>query len=534
MGIPKFYGSWLKKRASSFPGVLVNKIPVHVSSLLIDMNSVIHQAAQICYSYGDYENEQRKRYVETAPDKVLETQMFHTLGNKLLQIIFQVQPRINIVFAVDGVAPEAKMVQQRQRRFRYSSEGKFSPNWITPGTDFMKRLDDYLRKWIARNEYSLPPRVFYSSHMVPGEGEHKIMDLIREGKIKGDGAHVLYGLDADLIMLSLLSNLPEIYLMREDINDVIHIDNMKVMIKKLLQTPSSVTDFVLFVFLVGNDFVPITPALSDMTVSIDTMIKTYQKLKKPLTKAQDIILENLYEFLQLLSVEEPKLLQREARKKFEYPSRMLEVAIIDDNRTLDFNLFRDAWYTVALYDIGYDPQKLSQREIIHEVTNMCREYIKGMQWTLYYYTRGTFHVDPYWFYPYYHAPLIIDLGYSGIYEIPNMNHNTSPETFINTSVQLLTVLPSSKFIPKNLKKYFEKPKKFFIERDAKNNAWEGIAIIPFPNIKQFHISPEDLMKPDSLVEIIRNPKKQEEVDHIKRFKNFIATKRKDLRCKRNK
>ncbi len=127
--------------------------------------------------------------------------------------------------AVDGVAPRAKMNQQRGRRFRSAKEAeerekeavskgeilptakRFDSNCITPGTPFMVRLQEQL-KYFVRQKLTKDPmwkvlRVYLSGHETPGEGEHKIMDFIRAEKANQtydpNTRHCLYGLDADLV-----------------------------------------------------------------------------------------------------------------------------------------------------------------------------------------------------------------------------------------------------------------------------------------------------------------------------------------------
>lgn len=109
-----------------------------------------------------------------------------------------VRPSGVLYLAVDGVAPRAKMNQQRSRRFRSAKEQeilaaelaargtkqlqntqqRFDSNCITPGTDFMLKLSLALQKWVEFKMKTDPvwqngADVIVSGPDVPGEGEHK-------------------------------------------------------------------------------------------------------------------------------------------------------------------------------------------------------------------------------------------------------------------------------------------------------------------------------------------------------------------------
>ena len=190
-----------------------------------------------------------------------EEQIFTSIFTYVDHLFGKIKPKKLFFMAVDGVAPRAKMNQQRSRRFRTAKEAKevrekaerkgeklpdekaLDSNCITPGasfqalmvpcdsfyittgTVFMAKLSEQLQyfvnKKITEDSNWRDVTVVLSGHEVPGEGEHKIMEYIRLSRAQPDYdpniRHCLYGLDADLIMLGLLSHDPHFCLLREEV-----------------------------------------------------------------------------------------------------------------------------------------------------------------------------------------------------------------------------------------------------------------------------------------------------------------------------
>ncbi len=207
MGVPGFFSFVKSKYPMAVQKVSTVSLIPQCDNLLIDVNALIHVATH------DNSTSCVNESYEVVASRVMV---------ELDSIITFLNPQKLVYILVDGTVPRNKLNQQRRRRFMAAQEqlkssyetgdsGLFDTNQITPGTEFMEHMSDIIQYYIALRISTDPAwkkvSVLFSSHRCPGEGEHKIMDYLRQliaDKQYKDSDHTLcYGSDADLIFLSL-------------------------------------------------------------------------------------------------------------------------------------------------------------------------------------------------------------------------------------------------------------------------------------------------------------------------------------------
>lgn len=159
----------------------------------------------------------------------------------------------------------------------------FDSNSLTPGTSVMEVIDEYIRSSTKDGRLNVSETLnvefIYSDHLVPGEGEHKIMNYIDTLPERQDRKiHLVYGLDADLFMLCLIRN-ANLALIRENRTNTdkfrgmvpdrkpktssCHVVSIGKLRKDLPEYGFQVhhLDFVFVCFMFGNDFLRNVPSL---------------------------------------------------------------------------------------------------------------------------------------------------------------------------------------------------------------------------------------------------------------------------------
>ena len=472
MGIPSYFSYIIKNHAKLIKKLSKNTIPVN--NLYLDCNSIIYDAVH---------NIDFTKLVVSDIDTII-----NSVCMKIDEYIFELKPDNIVYIAFDGVAPVAKLEQQRSRRYKSLYQNNISKSifkdakpdpWnttaITPGTNFMKKLNENIRrKYNEPKKYNIDSFILSPSDKY-GEGEHKLFEFIRQfPEHHKDKNTVIYGLDADLIMLSI-NHLPisqNIYLFREtphfikSINSELEPDESYIIdipeLAKIItldmnngveltteQQKNRIYDYIFLCFFLGNDFMPHFPSVNIRTGGVDKMLNAYKATignsNENLTDGKKIYWKNVRKLVQhLANLEEENLKMetkmRDRREKQELPDITPEDkfkkfdAIPQYERALEkhINPFKSNWqqrYYKCLFDVDIDAVRKKQ---------ICTNYLEGLEWTMKYYTTGC--PDWRWCYNHNYPPLFSDLlHYIPVFDAEFVpNKKPAPVTEL---VQLAYVLP---------------------------------------------------------------------------------------------
>lgn len=506
----------------------------NIDYFLIDTNCMLHPECFKVLAENEKINDIDK----------LQRKMYKACIEYLEKIIEIADPKKGVYIAIDGVAPIAKIKQQRSRRFKsvydrqlYSNirkkHGKEEPFFwnnsaITPGTKFMRELDQLIRDWTTKFAKKRKLEILYSSCNTPSEGEHKLLQYIYKNKEK-NYSYLMYGLDADLIFLTLATGLNNIYLLREanQMNkkdkgfNYVSIEIMKNAIfgscESILKEKefdieinkdNVINDFIFICYLMGNDFLPHLPSLDIYEGAIDLLLDTYIEVftehneylinrdNKPSINNKmfnDLIME--------LSLSETQILAENYGKKkkiFRCRSDDPYEKELHKIENLQFNI-KD---TIQLGNGSYEEYReryykhhfnVDKEDIEDFAKQMVYHYMRGLKWVTLYY----FDTCPSWewYYPYDYPPFLTDI-YK--YKVNFDDINFEIGNHLCPFEQLMCVLPkqSAYLLPKSLQKIMLNinssvshlyPTTFEIDLVNKKKFWMGHPKLPQLEIENIKV-----------------------------------------------
>lgn len=486
MGIPSFY----KHLIQTIAGITGKTRHAPPQVFALDLNCAIYHCIKKVQKVTPYTEE-----IQTTWEANLHA---HVIAY-IKQLVRNVAPTKHVYIAVDGVAPMAKIKQQRARRFKsaqaaeqearikaearneaYLPTPRWDSNAITPGTRFMVGLATALRTYAASN----PSKIIVSPADEPGEGEQKIMAWAR---VNAPASMVVYGLDADLIVLALwmsATSKTAVDLYREEVefNGTIKVDateeeqflymDVQALAKALHSTHGRMgqaqdefsRDFVALMNLLGNDFVPHGMALKIRDDGVQRLCEIQNTaLKTPIVKQDTAGLwhydvEALQKIFTALAADEDKCMLRNIRKKLEARPGSTAGKSAEERALSLYNDLPVSWAAESvLVNKVFVPGAESQRLFLKTdyakiydkialwdtATEKAAEvYLQTLAWTLSYYSGAP--IDTYWYYPWMlpprHASILKALEGKSLLLVPS-----TVRTPLKPVEQLTMVLPESSF-----------------------------------------------------------------------------------------
>lgn len=426
-----------------------------------------------------------------------ESELIQLVIAYIKQLTTIVKPVETLYIAVDGVAPMAKIRQQRTRRFKsavqateeakaralakgvpYVPTQRWDTNSITPGTIFMANLSKALRAYASTN----PKKIVVSPADEPGEGEQKIMEYVR---LKKPSDVVVYGLDADLIVLSLWNSAIQsiqIDLFREEVefNGMVKHDALGeeqflyLDMKRLGETlytkymkegqtiQTFITDFVGLMNILGNDFVPHGMSLKIRDEGVEKLLSQYKENKHALLiRDNNTWLYNplaLKELFQAFAELEQGWMLKGIKKKLDARIGGGGAKSAEEHAIRSLNDTPVQWavervMVQSVHIPGLERPKLQMlpswksiydKEALWNADPVVasRSYLEALSWTLAYYSGSA--IDTHWYYPWLLPPRFETLV-SLLETDANISTPNTARAPLQPLEQLAMVLPQSSF-----------------------------------------------------------------------------------------
>lgn len=461
MGIPYYFYTLYKKYANAKLMLREHEMSdISIDHLFFDYNSMIHPCAHQVLENHTLTTLPHQLFNCDVEDEIIK----HTLGYTRF-IIDMLKPK-HVHIMIDGVAPRAKINQQRERRYKshffktltdkehkerdvgsdLQERIEWDTNKITPGTDFMNKLKQQLQvfRTVMLKDNTQLHDMYISDAEEKGEGEHKMMKVIEQ--INGGSTIFIYGLDADLIMLSLLSKASDrIVLLRDNTFNsklkesqrtftYLDIKQLQVAIYEEVRSlcddqsfnypkDNVIADYIFLCFMMGNDFLDHLPSLLIKENGINALMKFYisslrdsnyqplVSLDRSVPLQRRIRWEMLKEILKGLSASEDYFF------KSVYSVYKKQADIYKDTDLTNFTTDNPDATNKCLHFCIEDSVKFNEPGYksryylyygINDIDKVCHDYLKGMMWVWGYYN-GHEHNNWTWFYPHHGTPFVSDL-----------------------------------------------------------------------------------------------------------------------------
>ena len=442
MGIPSYFSYIIKNYSNIIRNLqfFINNDKFAFHHLYMDCNSIIYDAV---------------RTVEDAPPVDFEDEVIRNVITKIEFYIQMIKPKKTAFIAFDGVAPLAKMEQQRTRRYKtyymstvnygVASVKKWNTAAITPGTAFMEKLSTRVNSHFTNPALKLGgvKNVIVSCSDQPGEGEHKLFEHCRKECSKEDNVAV-YGLDADLIMLSIFhcKYANNVYVFREApefLKSSIPIQvrsndsapyflDIRELSRRVLDEmnckfhdENRLNDYIFLCFLLGNDFLPHFPAMNIRTHGITALLDIYRMyignspdrffISKS-TGSIDWKIVGL--FIGEVARREHEFLLNEYNVRDKWDKRGFPETTEKEKEDILTNapiLYRQEEKYICPseehWESRYYKCLLHFERTSDNIKQLCVNYLEGLEWVYKYYTIGC--SDWKWKYKYHYPPLFADL-----------------------------------------------------------------------------------------------------------------------------